>query len=173
MDFGGKGLRTVLEAMRRANQQNIKLLVLGKGPQRRFSRIARRLGVQSRVIFAGRQSDIARFYAAGDLMVLPTTYEPFPNVVLESMACGVPAITTATAGAVDVIDPDATGYVLSHSRAVEELANHLDHHFSKSDAERELMSAACRAKTLDRTVENNARRVADLFYEVLHEKRLG
>ncbi len=170
MDFAGKGLRTILESLRAARNQEIQLLVLGRGPQRKFARLAKRLGVANRVTFAGRQDKIERFYAAGDLMVLPTTYEPFPNVVVESMACGVPAITTATAGGADMIDEGTTGYLLPDSWAVRELAERLDHHFSKTDTQRELMATASRAKTATMTVENNARQVSELFYEVLRDK---
>ncbi len=170
MDFAGKGLRTILDAMQRANNQNIRLLVLGRGPQRKFARIAKQLGVSHRVTFAGRQDRIERFYAAADLMVLPTTYEPFPNVVVESMACGVPAITTATAGGADMIDEDATGYLLPTSDAAADLAVLLDRHFAKSTAEQEAMSVASRAKVAGMTIENNARQVSELFYEVLREK---
>lgn len=170
MDFAGKGLRTILESLRAARNQEIQLLVLGRGPQRKFARLAKRLGVANRVTFAGRQDKIERFYAAGDLMVLPTIYEPFPNVVVESMACGVPAITTATAGGADMIDEGTTGYLLPDSWAVRELAERLDHHFSKTDIQRELMATASRAKTATMTVENNARQVSELFYEVLRDK---
>ena len=103
-------------------------------------------------------------------MVLPTTYEPFPNVVVESMACGVPAITTATAGGADMIDEDATGYLLPTSDAAADLAVLLDRHFAKSTAEQEAMSVASRAKVAGMTIENNARQVSELFYEVLREK---
>lgn len=170
MDFAGKGLRTILEAMRSARNRDIRLLVLGKGPERKFARIARRLGVHGRVTFAGRQDQVERYYGAGDLLVLPTTYEPFPNVILESMACGVPAMTTATAGGSDVIDEEQTGYVLPHSEAIAELSERLDHHFAKTTAERDMMAAACREKTRGMTMENNARQVADLFAEVVREK---
>lgn len=170
MDFAGKGLRTILEAMRAARNRDIRLLVLGQGPQRKFARLAAQWGMAGRVTFAGRQQQVERYYAAGDLMVLPTTYEPFPNVIAESMACGVPAITTATAGGADLIDEEATGYLLSDSLAVGRLAERLDHHFEKSAAERQIMSVASRAKTAGMTVENNARQVSELFYEVMRDK---
>jgi len=56
--------------------------------------------VASRIIFAGRnQLAIERFYAAADVFLLPTLYEPFGLVILEALASGVPTIVSATAGA--------------------------------------------------------------------------
>ncbi len=170
MDFAGKGLSTVLQAMQASRHGNLHLIVLGKGPERRFARIADSLGLANRVTFAGRQDRVEQFYGAADLLVLPTSYEPFPNVVLEGLACGLPAITTATAGGADVIEEGKTGYVLSHSAAVGELTGGLDRHFSKSAAEREVMAEACRVKSAGMTIENNARQVAELFYEVRRDK---
>lgn len=170
MDFAGKGLRTILAALSIARKRDIRLLVVGKGQQQKFARLARRMGVGDRVTFTGRQDHVEQFYGAADLSVLPTTYEPFPNVILEAMACGTPAITTATAGAIDVIDEGETGYSIPHSEAAADLADKLDQHFSKSHTEHQQMSAACRAKAEPLTMERNARRVAELFVEVLHEK---
>ena len=84
MDFRGKGLDSLIDALARLKHRDAKLLVLGQGQAASFQRRAASLGVGQRVIFAGRQSAIQRFYGAGDLFVLPTIYEPFPNVNLES-----------------------------------------------------------------------------------------
>lgn len=41
--------------------------------------------------------------AAADALLMPTLYDPFPNAVLEALACGVPAITSTKSGAAEVI----------------------------------------------------------------------
>lgn len=46
-------------------------------------------------------------------MVLPATYDPFGNVHLEALACGLPVLTTAQAGGAEVVRPGETGYVLN------------------------------------------------------------
>ena len=113
MDFEGKGLLTVLRSLALLEDRKARLLVLGDGPVARFRRIAHRLGIAEQVVFLGRRSDIQRFYSAGDLFVLPTAYEPFPNVNLEAMACGLPVLTTRTAGGVDIVEENVNGYLLS------------------------------------------------------------
>ncbi len=171
MDFQGKGLRSILRALAIARVGRIaRLAVVGKGPVGRFRRMAEALGVADKVLFVGHRCDIHRFYGAADLSLMPTTYEPFPNVNLESMACGTPALSTATAGGADLIEDDRTGYLVSSVHAVAQIAEKLDGHFSLSKGEREAMSAACWEKARQMTVDKNARQTVELFEEVLREK---
>ncbi len=57
----------------------------------------------ARVKFLGAQRCPERFLQAADVMILPTTYDPFANACLEAMACGVPALTTPGNGAAEVL----------------------------------------------------------------------
>ncbi len=127
MDFHGKGLRSLLQALSIGLRSGsvVRLAVVGKGPIWRFRGMARALGVEESVLFAGHRCDIHRFYGAADLSLMPTTYEPFPNVNLESLACGTPALTTATAGGADLIEDGKTGYLVSNVHAVEEIAERI------------------------------------------------
>lgn len=170
MDFEGKGLRSILRALRESRHRELVLLVLGQGPVAQFRRIARGFGVEHRVIFGGRRSDIHRSYGAADLFLLPTAYEPFPNVNLESMACGTPALSTSTAGGADIIKHGHNGYLVSSVHAVDEMTDCLNEHFSLSPALREEMSDACWNLARTMTVENNVRRTLEIFEEVLLEK---
>lgn len=170
MDFRRKGLDSLLVALSKLKNKHACLLVLGNGQIRRYERIAESLGVGKRVIFAGRQSSIQRFYGAADLFVLPTIYEPFPNVNLEAMACGTPVITTATAGGADIIEPHVNGYVIPDAWAIDALAEQVDHHLCLPMSQRDQMKADCARIASTHRVEDNARRVAEVFEEVLREK---
>lgn len=170
MDFAGKGLRSILHALQQARHGEARLLVLGRGPVQRFQRLARRLGVARRVIFAGRRSDIEFCYGAGDLFLLPTAYEPFPNVNLEAMACGLPVVTTETAGGADIIETGRNGYLISNMEAVDELASCIDCHLALDFNEHATMSAECWNRARRMTVEENVRQTLAMFEEILLEK---
>jgi UDP-glucose:(heptosyl)LPS alpha-1,3-glucosyltransferase len=153
-----------------ASRHELHLLVLGTGPIGKFQRIARELGLKRRVQFTGRRSDIERCYGAADLFLLPTAYEPFPNVNLEALACGLPVLTSQTAGGADVIEPGANGYLVSSVHAVDEMTDLIDQHFLLSAADRQEMQARCWLTAKDMTMERNVRETIELFEEVLLEK---
>ena len=170
MDFRRKGLDSLLLSMARLKDKDARLLVLGAGDIAGYQRKAKRLGIGSRVLFAGRQLSIQRFYGAGDLFVLPTVYEPFPNVNLEAMACGTPVITTSTAGGADIIEPGRNGYVIPDAWSVEVLAEQIDYHLALPASAKQAMSEACWQIASQLRLEDNARQVAEVFEEVLREK---
>ncbi|MFP6700941.1 MAG: glycosyltransferase family 4 protein [Planctomycetaceae bacterium] len=176
MDFAGKGLASVLEAMamRRdglRTEGSWRLAVLGNGPQARFQRMARQLGIGQAVWFGGRRPDVMRFYGAGDLFVLPTVYEPFPNVNLEAMACGLPVATTSTAGGVDLVEPGRTGYLIDDPSDAVGLSACLRRFESLSLAARLAMSEACFEVASGRSFEATVAATERMLSAVCGESR--
>ena len=111
-DFERKGLATALRALALAKNRGAVLYVLGGGDVGRYSRQALRAGVVGRALFPGRVENVADYLAAADGFVLPTRYEPFGMVVVESMLMGCPPIVSAVAGASEVVGHDRTGFVI-------------------------------------------------------------
>ena len=88
------------------------LLVVGKDKdQPRYQALAKSLNCEARVRFFGMQSETLPFYQMADGLLLPTLYDPFPNVILEAMACGLPVITTTGCGGAEFIVDGHNGYV--------------------------------------------------------------
>jgi UDP-glucose:(heptosyl)LPS alpha-1,3-glucosyltransferase len=115
-DFERKGLGQAIAALaetkRAATGGELKLLVGGKPDPGAYRQLARSLGVESRVIFAGPVREPAGFYQAADFFVLPTRFDPCSLVVLESLAMGLPVISTAQNGACEVMTSGEHGFVL-------------------------------------------------------------
>jgi len=118
--FERKGLAAALRALPPAAY----LAVVGQDRHARdYARLAAQLGIADRVRFLGPQQDVKPYYGAADALVLPTLYDPFPNVALEALACGLPMITSTKCGAaelldqtglvVDALDTDALGAVMT------------------------------------------------------------
>jgi UDP-glucose:(heptosyl)LPS alpha-1,3-glucosyltransferase len=131
--------------------------------------MARRLGLEGRVTFLGGMQDVADLYAAADVFVLPTLYDPFSNACLEAMAAGLPVITSRANGASELIEEGVEGFVLDDPTDAGAIAKAI---LAVGDgAARQAMGAAARRKAeghpfdvhLDRLltlIEGAARRAA-------------
>jgi glycosyltransferase involved in cell wall biosynthesis len=88
-------------------------VVFGDGPLRGAlaERIAVR-GLQDRFILAGFRTDLERFLPQLDLGVLSSLTEGLPVVLLEILAAGVPAVSTAVGGTPEVIEDGVHGYLV-------------------------------------------------------------
>lgn len=96
-NFALKGLRPLLQAMA-GLPANLRLHVAGGRNPGRYLRLARRLKLGDRVRFVGRVEDMATFYAAGDVFVLPTFFDACSNAVLEALACGLKVVSSRVNG---------------------------------------------------------------------------
>ena len=109
--FERKGVCQTLEAMAQL-PPDAYLIVVGRDKRiKRFLRQTKTLKIEDRVRFVGVQFDVKPFYGAADALVLPTLYDPFPNVVLEAMATGLPVIISTQCGAAELIEHGRNGYV--------------------------------------------------------------
>ncbi len=89
--------------------------VVGDGPERDpLGAHAARLGLGSRVRFRGilGHDDVMRTLAEADALVSATSYEGLPHVVIESLVCGTPVVTTPAGGVVEVIVDDVNGVLV-------------------------------------------------------------
>ena len=90
-----------------------QLVMVGDGGDRRDEVLARRLisPVADRIHLAGFQREPAPYYQTMDLLVSPSLHEGLSNVVLEGMACGVPALTHIACGNSEIVVNGENGWV--------------------------------------------------------------
>ena len=108
------------------------LLIAGEGPERaRLERLAVQLNVADRVRFLGSvpHGELHRFYAAADALVLASSREGWPNVLLESMACGTPVAASNIWGNPEVVSRPEAG-VLMRERTPAGVADAVNRLFS-------------------------------------------
>jgi len=122
--FRRKGLARAIEALGFLPRDvEAWLLVAGSGKSARYGRMAARRSV--RIRFLGSRPDIENIYAVADAFVLPTLYDPFPNVCLEAMASGVPVIVTEVAGVSEIIKPGTNSFVVADPGDPHDIASRL------------------------------------------------
>ncbi len=98
-----KGLGVAIEAMK--SLPDATLVVAGKGGAPR--------GTGRQVRFVGPRRDLQADFAAADVFVLPTVYDPFSNACLEALAAGLPVLTTSANGFSEVMIEGVHGSVLA------------------------------------------------------------
>lgn len=163
-----KGHHLIIEAM--AAMQDVTLLVAGDGPDKAaLLAQAESAGCADRVRFLGAvpHHDLAEIYSATDILVLASSREGWPNVLLEALACGTPCVVSPVWGNAEVITAPAAGVVCS-ARSPEAIADAVNRVFANPPDRAETRKFAERYswdQTSDRvmqlyseTVENHADR---------------
>lgn len=112
-----RAFRRVLDALPEA-----RLLIVGNQPPdtrgrldgyvQQLQDLIDDLRIRHRCMFLGHQSTMETLYLACDLTVLPSLHEGTPNVVLESMACGVPVIATNVCDNKYLVEDGEVGYLV-------------------------------------------------------------
>lgn len=125
-----KNLGLLLRAFHSAQLPNGKLLLVGDGPCRReLQALALNLGIADRVIFAGHQTDPARYLAMLDAFVMSSATEQVSNAQLEAMASGLPVICTDVGDSRALLGEEAQCCVVppgdtdSYARALQNVAS--------------------------------------------------
>ena len=92
-----------------------RLEILGEGPLlEELQAMAKNLGIGSRVIWLGRESQPSVVYQRADLFVLASRYEGMPNALLEAMSTGLPVVVTnASPGPLEYVENLVTGLVVA------------------------------------------------------------
>ena len=117
-----KAIDRLIEAISYLENENIRLLVIGgdgtgQSEIRRLKRLSRKLGLDGKVTFLGaiKQEELPYYYSEADVCVLPSYYESFGLVILESLACGTPVVTTMVGYSEDVIRQGENGYLVANN----------------------------------------------------------
>jgi UDP-glucose:(heptosyl)LPS alpha-1,3-glucosyltransferase len=170
-NFRLKGVYELLEAVRRlvARGQPVHLTVVGGKRLRAARRAAKRLGVEGRVHFAGRVTDVVPFYAAADVYVQPTRYDPCSLVVLEALASGLPVITSRHNGMAEQIADGIEGSVLHDPANVAELTSRLEPLMDPDLRHR--MGEAARRRALELPFESNCTAIESIYEEIRARRR--
>src|SRR5436309_4007643 len=105
-----KGLRFAIEAIELCRDRKLRLLVAGRGNERDYK--PKRFFTEEPVRFLGEVADLRPSYAAADIFILPSIYDPFSNACLEALASGLPVITTRDNGFSEIIENGVHGSVV-------------------------------------------------------------
>jgi glycosyltransferase involved in cell wall biosynthesis len=109
-----KGHDLVIRAI--ARREGLALVIVGRGPEREhLARLAGELGVAGRVSMLDEmpQDQLRDLYSAADVLVLASSREGWPNVLLEALACGTPVVAFDVGGVPEIVADLAVGRVVT------------------------------------------------------------
>lgn len=159
--YDRKGLDTAIRALA-LMRCDAELQAIGDGDRARHLRLASEAGVADRVRLEPPRDRIEEAFAAADAFVFPTRYEPFGMVIAEALASGVPVVTTARAGAAELIRDGEAGFVLGDPDDAQGVAAALDRVVGDAGAHAR-MAAAARAAVRDLTWDMVAERTLEVY----------
>lgn len=112
-----KGINEIMEAFQSC--KNAKLMMVGA--EENIQSLDKDLYTSAKnnpdIIWTGRVSDVERYFAAFDFLLLPSYREGFGNVIIEASAMGTPAIVSNIPGPIDAIKENINGYFVKHGNS--------------------------------------------------------
>lgn len=168
-----KGFADLLKAFyhlpREIEQRPLFLLIAGEGALRKdLQSLSRRLGIEERVRWLGWQDHPDAYYAIADVFICPSSHEPLGNVILEAWNYRLPVVSTATLGALELIENSRNG-LLAPCNNPAALAEAIRTLLQASEKERQQLGAAGFA-TLQR---RHSRQAVVQAYLALYRRLVG
>ncbi len=169
-NFRLKGVPMLLQAMAAwRHSRPAHLVVVGGKRLERYRRAARRLGVGAWVSFVGSVDDPVPYYAAADVYVHPTYYDPCSLVALEALAAGLPVLTSRENGVSELLEDGQEGFLLEKQGDSEEFLRRIAPLLD--DDRRAAMGRAARRLAQRHSFDRNVDEMVAVYEEVLRERR--
>jgi UDP-glucose:(heptosyl)LPS alpha-1,3-glucosyltransferase len=150
-----KGLQFAIAAMALCRSRKMRLLVAGRGRQAYYK--------AKRVQFLGEVSDLARIYAAADIFILPTIYDPSSNACLEALACGLPVITTRNNGFSEIMENGVHGSIVDSANDLIALRDAIQ--FWSEPDRRVAARSTNRQRAAEFDISRNIARTLEIFFQ--------
>jgi glycosyltransferase involved in cell wall biosynthesis len=163
----------LLEAFRLVTREipEARLIMIGNGhlkePSEEFLRAN---GLEKNVTMLPGTRDIREHLRGDRIFVLPSRYEGSPNVIIESMAMGLPVVATAVGGVPDLVVDGETGFLVDPSDPAM-LVRCLSRLYADSGLRREMGRKARDRVLAFHSMENMARSTEKVFLEAVNETR--
>jgi UDP-glucose:(heptosyl)LPS alpha-1,3-glucosyltransferase len=131
MNFSIKGLDHLLRGLGRLRERNpaarFRLLVIGRGDERAYGRLAGELGLGEEVVFTGpvKRDELPEIYLAGDCYAMLSRFDTFGMVVLEAMAAGLPVLISGRVGARDLVREGKNGFIVEAPEDADAIADRI------------------------------------------------
>lgn len=146
-----KRLDLVLSALKKLADPSLCFLIIGDGyEKKKYQDFSMELDLSSQVFFLGKILDknlLAKYYSISDVTIIPSDYESFSLVALESLACATPVISSKIDGTAGRINDGEDGLFFS-PRDIGDLALKIVQFFNYPKEQRDKMGQSGRRKVI-------------------------
>jgi glycosyltransferase involved in cell wall biosynthesis len=151
-----KGVMELVDVHKKLNNiiPNLKIVVAGTGPA--MSELQEALPEANYLGWVNHE-ELPEIYSSADLLVLPSKFDTFSCVVLESISCGLPVISYKTKGPKDIIEGQDCGFVVNN---VEEMIHSIERYFTE-----EGLSESLKKGSIERSKYYSMERIMKQFIE--------
>jgi glycosyltransferase involved in cell wall biosynthesis len=148
----------------------LRFILVGDGPLRGgLEALADQLGLRDRVVFLGDRRDVPAVLATLDISVLPSASESLSNVILESMAAGVPIVAANVGGNPELVQNGTTG-LLFPSGDEEQFSRAMETLVTQPELRKQFGICARQRARAEYTIPKIRDRYQELYRELLAEK---
>jgi len=168
-DWRQKGIRVLLDAMTKLRDLPVNLMLVGEEDPQPFLLMVNERNLNGRVRFLLPRKDIEFYYAAADVYAGPSLEDTGPLPPVEAMACGVPAILSASCGTAEIITDGVNGLILEDPTDATALAA-MVRRLCDDEEFRERLGQNAAAKAREFTWESNGQELARIFEEIVRQK---
>lgn len=172
MNFEIKGLDLLLRSLgklKKMSPRRFRLLVAGKGDQKKYGWMAQELGIGDDVVFAGvvKNEKMPGIYRAGDIFSMLSKFDTFGMAALEAMAASVPVLISDRVGARDLVADGANGFVIGRESPPEKAAEKIAAIADNMAAMSENALRTAEGYTWERAAE----RTTEIYEEIIKSRR--
>ena len=173
-NFRLKGLVVLIKAMHIAVARHgackAYLVVAGRDSSLLYRHLAKKLKVDTRIVFLGSVHRIQNILSITDVAAIPTFYDPSSRFTLEALAAGKPVITTSFNGATDLFSDNVHGKVIACPRNIPQLAEAIAY-FSNQYNIRKTAQAITADNLREKISIKRTAQLTEALYESIIEKR--
>ena len=173
-NFRLKGLAALIKAMHMAADRyqasKAYLVVAGRDRSRTYRHLAKKLKVDTRIVFLGKVRHIQNALSITDVAAIPTFYDPSSRFTLEALAADKPVITTKFNGATDLFSDSTHGKVIACPRDIPQLAAAIAH-FTNPDNIQKAAQAIAADNLREKISIKRTAKLTEALYESIIEKR--
>lgn len=165
-----KRVSDLVQAVKQLNHPNIKLLIVGNGPDRLFIEdLVKSEGLEFQTLFVGYQGNTSAFYSIMDILCVPSAREGFGLVAVEGMLHKLPVVATSVGGLKEIVIDGTTGFLVP-PKSPEYLAEKLQKLIHDPAIRKQFGEAGYQRAMTHYTAERYCRDIEKLYLDLLAEK---